>query len=87
MKVRTQKLGQPAREMELERFLKPCNTGSAQGSIEQLQTQVEILETTVGRLLAHLVEHNFVHINSALSIAGVHESYIEYRYGTIELLP
>lgn len=68
------------RDVELASYLKPTNRGSNQGSIEQLEAEVETLKESFGNLMAMLVEREAIKLEDAEQIAGIHETYREYRY-------
>lgn len=84
MKVRYRcaPLGHPnnVRIVELAEYLQPRDTGSTQGQIEQLESELNVYKEVVGKLLSWLVESGNMPIEQAESICGIHESYREYRF-------
>lgn len=66
--------------LPLAAYLQPTNTSSSQGSIEQLEAEVDVLKKAFGELLALLVEQDKVSLEKAEKICGIHESYKAYRY-------
>lgn len=68
------------RTVELDEYLKPRDTGSTQGSIEQLESELDVCKKTIGKLLAYMVVHGDMTIDYAEEICGIHSSYREYRY-------
>lgn len=77
--------GQMVQE-ELESFLQPTYTGSEQGSIEQLESELKCANQTIGRLLAALVEKNVLPFEAACEISGKHEYYVEYNLKQLKLV-
>lgn len=71
---------------ELHEYLKPTNTGSNQGTIEQLEAELSVCRETIGKLLAIMVERSVLSIEDAEDCAGIHESYKQYRYPNFKLI-
>ena len=75
--------GGARRAVELEEWLQPTYTGSEQGSVEQLEAKISVLEASMGSILAALVTKGLLDIHAAESMAGKHEWYIKYRYNNL----
>jgi hypothetical protein len=59
-------------EMELERALTPDPyTGYGSGELENMQSKLNAVCETVGKLLAYMVEQKTLSLTEAASIAGV----------------
>lgn len=87
MKVRTKHPHFGTRDIDLSNFLKPVNTSSAQGAVEQVAAELETIKDAYGNLLAALVEKKIFTLEEAMDISGNHFAYRQYKHGDIELLP
>lgn len=74
-------------EQELSTYLEPIYTGSDQGSIEQLKSELEVTKAAMGRLLAMMVEANAITLAKAEEVAGIHGYYKQYKYPDFEVIP
>jgi hypothetical protein len=70
----------------LDTWLSPINTGSQQGTVEQVQAELDVCKRTLGGVLAVLVEKGMMDIKKAEDLAGMHDWFIQYRYGTVEYI-
>lgn len=84
MRVEYTPLYGDARQMELSEALRPENTCARDGQMEDLEDQVEVLQATVGRLAAALVEHGVLDLNDAGTICGVNAHLEEVTDERIE---
>lgn len=72
---------------ELSSFLQPTNTGSDQGSLEQLNAEIEVLKASIGSLLALMVEKGMMTFEEACEASGKHEWYLKYYYTGLKVIP
>jgi hypothetical protein len=72
--------------MDLETWLSPVNTGSQQGTVEQVQAELEVCKRALAGILATLVNKGLLDIKKAEDLAGMHDWFIQYRYGSVEYI-